>query len=134
MSERVAEVEMSSANLVRCDPLLDWQQPFDENLVGDEELRVARVEENGDIQDVHRERESGSCCTRRKSSTATSTQASQSAGGWEHELMHIPYRSWCVHCVRGAGRSDAHRRRVRQDEEEREHHTTTWSIDCAFMF
>ena len=51
----------------------------------------------------------------------------------EHELTHIPYRSWCVHCVRGAGRSDAHRRRARQDEEEREQHTTTWSIDYAFM-
>ena len=52
----------------------------------------------------------------------------------EHELTHIPYRSWCVHCVRGAGRSDAHRRRTRQDEEEREQqHITTWSIDHAFM-
>ena len=37
----------------------------------------------------------------------------------DHELTHIPYRSWCVHCVRGAGRSDAHRRRARQDERER---------------
>ena len=36
----------------------------------------------------------------------------------EQELTHMPYRSWCVHCVRGAGRSDAHRRRSRQDEEE----------------
>ena len=51
----------------------------------------------------------------------------------EHELTHIPYRSWCVHCVRGAGRSDAHRRRARQDEEEREQYMTTWSIDYAFM-
>ena len=51
----------------------------------------------------------------------------------EHELTHIPYRSWCVHCVRGAGRSDAHRRRARQDEEERKQHMTTSSIDYAFM-
>ena len=51
----------------------------------------------------------------------------------EHELTHIPYRSWCVQCVRGAGRSDAHRRRARQGEEEREQHITTWSIDYAFM-
>ena len=28
----VAEVEMSSSNPVRCDPLPDWLQPFDENL------------------------------------------------------------------------------------------------------
>ena len=45
--ERVAEVEMSSANPVRDDPLLDWLQPFDENLVVHEEQRVARVEVYG---------------------------------------------------------------------------------------
>ena len=27
----------------------------------------------------------------------------------EHEKTHMPYRSWCVHCVRGRGRSDAHK-------------------------
>ena len=72
---------MSSANLVRCDPLPDWLQPFDENLVDDEEQKVARVEVYGDIQDDDQERERGNCCTRRKSSTGTSTEASQSAGG-----------------------------------------------------
>ena len=49
----------------------------------------------------------------------------------EHDLTHIPYRSWCVHCVRGTGRSGAHRRRARQDEEEREQHMTTSSIDTG---
>ena len=41
-------------------------------------------------------------------------------------------RSWCIRCAR-AGRSDPYRRRARQDEEEREQHITTWSIDYAFM-
>ena len=31
--ESVAEVEVSSANPVKGDPLPDWLQPFDENLV-----------------------------------------------------------------------------------------------------
>ena len=31
LPERVAEVEMSSADPVRGDPLPDWLQPFDEN-------------------------------------------------------------------------------------------------------
>ena len=35
--ERVAGVDMSSANPVRGDPLPDWLQPFDEKLVEDEE-------------------------------------------------------------------------------------------------
>ena len=69
--ERVAEVEMSSAKPVRCDPLPDWLQPFDENFVDDEEQKVARVEVYGDIQDDDQEREG--VFTRRKSSTATST-------------------------------------------------------------
>ena len=25
-----------------------------------------------------------------------------------HELTHLPYRSWCSHCVRGRGRADDH--------------------------
>ena len=57
MPERVAEVEMSSANLVRGDPLPDWLQPVDENLVDDEEQKVACVEVYGDIQDDDQERE-----------------------------------------------------------------------------
>lgn len=26
-----------------------------------------------------------------------------------HEMHHLPYRSWCEVCVRGRGRSRAHR-------------------------
>ena len=29
----------------------------------------------------------------------------------QHELTHIPFRSWCVHCVRGRGQSDHHAHR-----------------------
>ena len=28
----------------------------------------------------------------------------------EHEMTHLPYRSWCVHCVRGKGKSMDHRK------------------------
>ena len=27
----------------------------------------------------------------------------------EHELTHIPFRDWCVHCMRGRGQSNQHR-------------------------
>ena len=70
-------MEMSSSNPVRGDRLPDWLQPFDENLVDEEEQRGDCVEVHEDMQDDDQERK-GSCCTRRKSSTATSTQASQS--------------------------------------------------------
>ena len=41
--EKAAEVDMSSSNPVRSDPLPDWLQPFDENLVDVEEQRGDRV-------------------------------------------------------------------------------------------
>ena len=44
----------------------------------------------------------------------------------QHELTHIPYRSWCVHCVRGAGRSDPHRgSKDDMDAEDRESAVST---------
>ena len=39
---------MSSSIPVRGDPLLDWPQPFDENLVDEEEQRVDSVEVYGE--------------------------------------------------------------------------------------
>ena len=34
-----------------------------------------------------------------------------------HEATHVPYRSWCRHCVRGRGRNAPHTRRGEEDEE-----------------
>ena len=36
----------------------------------------------------------------------------------EHETTHLPYRSWCAHCVRGRGRSNAHKAKKDEKEEE----------------
>ena len=33
-----------------------------------------------------------------------------------HRLLHLPYRSWCKHCISGRGREDAHKR---QENRER---------------
>ena len=38
-----------------------------------------------------------------------------------HEMTHLPYRSWCVHCVRGKGKSLDHRR-CAGGESQREVH------------
>ena len=129
--ERVAEVEMSSSNPVRGDPLPDWLQPFHENLVDEEEQRGDRLEEYVDIQDDDQERE-GVVAHGERARPLPQTRLPSRQEVQEHELTHIPCRSWCVHCVRGAGRSAAHRRRARQSEEGGQH-TTTWSSDCAFM-
>merc|ERR1712077_100698 len=36
----------------------------------------------------------------------------------EHELTHIPFRSWCEHCVKGRARSRAHKRRNPETKKE----------------
>ena len=99
---------------------------------GDEKQRVAHVEVDQNIQDENQGRE-GVVAQGDRARPLPQPRLSSRQEVQENELTHIPYRSWCVHCVRGAGRSDAHRRRARKDEEEREQHMTTWSIDYAFV-
>ncbi len=36
----------------------------------------------------------------------------------EHEHSHIPFRSWCPHCVRGRGQSSPHLSKPEGSEEE----------------
>ena len=49
----------------------------------------------------------------------------------EHMRTHIPYRSWCVHCVCGRGRNDRHRRA--QQEERPEKVTPEVHMDYGFL-
>ena len=46
-----------------------------------------------------------------------------------HMLTHLPYRSWCPHCVRGKGKSMAHRRM----EAELSHSVPHVSMDYSFL-
>ena len=32
-----------------------------------------------------------------------------------HNVTHLPYRSWCRHCVRGKAKRRAHRKRMRKE-------------------
>ena len=45
-----------------------------------------------------------------------------------HELTHLPFRSWCRHCVRGCGQAEPHRRTARDSEAVPEIH-----MDYCFM-
>ena len=47
-----------------------------------------------------------------------------------HAVSHIPFRAWCSHCVRGRGKSYAHRRVVRSDDPEE---IPVISIDYGFF-
>ena len=46
----------------------------------------------------------------------------------EHEITHLPYRTWCAHCVRGRGISIQHRR-VQTEAEQ----VPTISMDYGFL-
>ena len=47
----------------------------------------------------------------------------------EHELTHLPYRSWCRHCVRGKGKNAPHR----ELQAEQEHEIPHVSADYCFF-
>ena len=47
----------------------------------------------------------------------------------EHELTHLPYRAWCPHCVRGKGKSMAHRAM----DAEQSHSVPHVSNDYSFL-
>jgi len=47
-----------------------------------------------------------------------------------HMVNHIPFRSWCSHCVKGKARGNQHRRRKDVEREDRE---PIVSVDCMFM-
>ena len=44
-----------------------------------------------------------------------------------HELTHLPYRSWCSHCVRLKGRAIDHRKQNRDPKIPEEH------VDYCFL-
>ena len=46
----------------------------------------------------------------------------------EHQITHIPYRSWCKHCISGRGQSAQHRQL-----QCRDHEIPTISIDYAYL-
>eukprot|EP00435_Cladocopium_sp_Y103_P060831 s663_g22.t1 len=50
----------------------------------------------------------------------------------QHNISHVPYRDWCVHCVRGRGRTMAHHRSA-EDAEQRERRRPTVSMDYFYL-
>ena len=49
----------------------------------------------------------------------------------EHEIGHLPFRSWCSHCVRAKAQSAPHRAATAAQTEE--HRLPTVSLDYFFM-
>ena len=49
----------------------------------------------------------------------------------EHDLTHVPYRSWCPHCVRGKAIALGHY--VKKNEDESDKKITLVALDYAFL-
>ena len=54
----------------------------------------------------------------------------------KHELTHIPFRDWCIHCMRGRGQSNQHRSdqcEKSKGEEDKSGSISTFSMDYMFL-
>ena len=70
----------------------------------DEESAPVEDDGGGEDESMQEGAEEGRRPMFRKSENQPSSQEVQ-----EHMKTHIPYPSWCAHCVRGRGRNDPHR-------------------------
>ena len=82
--------------------------------------------EGGEDESMQEGAEEGRRPMFRKSENQPSSQEVQ-----EHMKTHIPYRSWCAHCVRGRGRRDPHKVRRRKEEDQVIIHTSQLTTDSS---
>ena len=82
---------------------------------GVEEKRAEETDEslNEHVMDGDLERENG----QRKVKHVHDPKLPSSEEVRQHNLTHVPYRSWCPHCVRGRGKEMDHKRRKGEDEQ-----------------
>ena len=125
---------------MRGDPLLDWLQPFDENLAnneGDEQKKgeqeaaapfapssaaaAPKVPDDDDElvvdEEVVKEHDPDEQHGDRKIITVHDPKLPTEEEMRHYLLCHLPYRSWCHHCIRGRGRERDHRRRLEDHVE-----------------
>ena len=49
----------------------------------------------------------------------------------EHNITHLPYRSWCSHCAKGRGRADAHRGGQAQEYQKPQLSADYWFMGAS---
>ena len=140
LAERINKTARTPATSVRGDPLLDWVQPFEENLaknVGDEQKKreqqaaapfapasVAGAPTTPDDDDellvdeeIIKEHDPDEQHGDRKIIKVHDPKLPTEERVRQHLLGHLPYRSWCHHCIRGRGRERDHRRQLEDHVE-----------------
>ena len=99
----------------------EYMKPFDPDK--EEETR----EQEGEPEEATREQAGEPEEARKAKGTRAPTKPSQEEVN-EHMLTHLPFRSWCPHCVRGKSKGKPHKR---TEEEPRE--LPTIALDYTFM-
>ena len=79
-------------------------QEIEETEKGDD----SKVEDRAEVDEV------------RRPNPAARPYTPTKAEVYEHEVTHLPYRTWCKHCVKGRGVSTPHRKE--QGGEDRHYH------------
>ena len=75
--------------------------------MGDNEINGFDDDKQVVVTEVDDQEEATSNSTRVRVIPSPSPPSRQEA--LEHNCTHIPFRSWCPHCVRGKAKSDHHR-------------------------
>ena len=87
----------------------------------------AEERSEGDVADSEHEDLAEHCVVRPKLLTSPNPPSKQER--LEHEISHLPYRTWCPHCVRGKARCNDHK--TRDDDEDR--NVPTIGLEYAFL-
>ena len=91
----------------------------------DEETRAAGEKQREECpEEMEEEQETGRRVPRRAQNPKLPSPAEVA----EHQLTHLPFRSWCRHCVRGCGQAEPHRQAMRDEGALPEVH-----LDYCFM-
>ena len=93
----------------------EWEE-FQRNLKKAAEARRAKMKEGADVEKKEvpadfeeKTAEEPEAGTRRPKKMADPKLPSELEIA-EHEMTHLPFRSWCRHCVRGRGKELPHRK------------------------
>ena len=92
----------SKGNRLNDGTTLELTQSKGEDKEGDRDDVSETDETSGEAQLARKVREPGE---------PTSAEIS------DHNITHLPFRSWCAHCVRGKSNNDPHRRRPADEPE-----------------
>ena len=103
----------------------DVRPPVDKRGGGEEEGEEEKGENDGQVE-AEAEEEPADAGVRKPIKMNDPAEPSDEERR-QHDLTHLPYRSWCRHCVGGRGKEAPHRRQECHSELPELH------LDYAFM-